>query len=126
MTLKQDSGKELHKTAPCEQVDARGFPSGVGGINNEDAPEAALCDSPHSGVKSPCVHQEALLHRIQCPPFTGATTSRPSAAPGTTPLRAAQALSRPGFDGDLEARMMSWREEMLSKPWDDRRSTPMS
>jgi hypothetical protein len=32
------------------------------------------------------------------------------------PWDAAVGLSRPGFDGDLEARMMSWREEMLRRP----------
>ena len=35
-------------------------------------------------------------------------------------------VSRPGFDGDLEARMMSWREEMLRRPWHDRRGIPRS
>lgn len=35
-------------------------------------------------------------------------------------------VSRPGFDGGFEARMMSWREEMLRRPWHDRRGIPRS
>jgi hypothetical protein len=37
-----------------------------------------------------------------------------------------RSLSHPGFHGDLEARMMSWRKEILRGSCPDRRNTLMS
>jgi hypothetical protein len=36
------------------------------------------------------------------------------------------AMSRPGFDGDLEARMLSWQKGILPTPWLDRGSIQRS